>query len=209
MALSVLGVVSAAQAEPDINHLKGSIVLKGEGSTNIMDGMNASRILDPDYSKWAWNNLTNYAQVAEELAKYEGAYKAFEQASEVEFAPRWEKLKKNYQFHKRTKPRREFRAQVDREVFVQSTYQDAIARYRDLALLEYKWNGNFANTSPWHAEDWTAFESFYCDRHTRFLGVIMEGCSIPNWRRPDTDEFYKRMYEQRKSEGRLEFLQSN
>ncbi|WP_143521616.1 hypothetical protein [Pseudovibrio sp. Tun.PSC04-5.I4] len=207
IALSFLGFSSLAHAEPDIDNLKGSIVLEGDGSTNIMDGMNAARILDLAYAKWAWTTLKSHEEVTAELVKYEGTYKAFEQAAEAEFKPRWKVARKGISIFKETKAERKFRAQVDREVFLQSTDQAAIARYHDLTLLEYKWNGKFGNTAPWHPEDWEAFETYYCDKHTRVLGFAMDGCAIPNWRRPDTREFYKSMYEERKREGLLEFLQ--
>ncbi|WP_093177668.1 hypothetical protein [Pseudovibrio sp. Tun.PSC04-5.I4] len=208
IALSFLGFTSLARAEPDIDNLKGSIALKGTGSTNIIViDISAATILDLAYAKWAWTTLKSHEEVTAELAKYEGAYKVFEQAAQAEFTPRWKVKIKATPILQWEKTKRKFRAQVDREVFLQSTDQVAIARYRDLTLLEYKWYGNFGNTAPWHPEDWQAFESFYCDKHTRFLGFAMDGCAIPNWRRPDTDELYKSMYEERKREGRLEFLQ--
>ncbi|WP_068004465.1 hypothetical protein [Pseudovibrio axinellae] len=209
MTLSLVGFISAAQAAPDTDHLKGSIVLKGEGSTNIFDGVKDTRFLDLAYAQWAWSNLKSPTDVAAELAKYKGAYKTFEQAAKAEFKPRWKVKYMSIPDNQWTKAGRELRAQVDREVFVQSPDQDAIARYRDLILLEMAWDGYVSRRAPWHAEDWEAFESFYCDRHTRVLGFVMDGCAIPNWHRPDPGAWKKVGYERLKREGRLEFLQSN
>ncbi|MGH0004741.1 hypothetical protein ACQU0X_32140 [Pseudovibrio ascidiaceicola] len=201
--------MSAAQAAPDINHLKGSIVLKGKGTTNIFDGIVDTRFLDLAYAKWAWNNLNSPTDIAAELAKHEGAYKAFEQASKAKFTPLWRSKSKGIPSIKRAKVSRELRAQVDRELFLQSSDQDAIARYRDLTLLEMAWDGYVSGKAPWHPEDWEAFESFYCDKHTRVLGFVMDGCAISNWHRPDPGAWKKVGYERLKREGRLEFLQSN
>ncbi|MGH0004639.1 hypothetical protein ACQU0X_31630 [Pseudovibrio ascidiaceicola] len=209
IALTFFGCVSAAHATPDIEKLESSIVLKGSGATDIDHSMKPSRLLDVAYSTWAWTHLKTHEEVMAELAKYEAAYTAFQKASDTEYDTRWDIEIKHTPTFGWAEKQWALRARVDRELFLQSPDQDAIARYHDLALLKYRWGWRLTATAPWHAEDWAAFETFYCKFHSEYFNPVMgESCTLPNWRRPDAPETHRYAYERRKRKGLLEFLKT-
>ncbi|MGH0004352.1 hypothetical protein ACQU0X_30150 [Pseudovibrio ascidiaceicola] len=209
IALTFFGFTSAAHAAPDIEKFESSIVLEGHGATNRRNDMKPSRLLDVAYSTWAWTHLKNHEDVMVELAKYEAAYTAFQKASDTEYTTRWDVEIKGTALFSRAGNEWALRARVDRDVFLQSPDQDAIARYHDLALLKYRWGWRLTATAPWHGEDWAAFETFYCEAHAEYFNPVMgESCALPNWRRPDAPETHRYAYERRKRKGLLEFLKS-
>jgi len=209
IALTFFAGTAQAQAEISLDGFEGTILLEGNGATNRTWSTNASDFLDPAYAKWAWNNLKSFDELSDELGMHEEAYIAWEKASNDRFNERVDAALKKVPPFKYTKAQVELRTQVDREAFSASSDQEAIAKYRDLTLLRTAWNKSFEQDAPFDAENWRAFEMFYCEQNTKRYNFRMEDCRIPNWRRPDVPEAYKAMYERRKNEGSLKYLQTN
>ncbi|QUS59115.1 hypothetical protein [Pseudovibrio brasiliensis] len=211
IALTFLAGMSQAQAEISLDELKSSIALDGSAvpPTRHIWGTDSSDFVDPAYAKWAWNNLKNFEDLSNELAKHEDAYKAWEKTSETAYKQGVKAAVKNVPFLKRGKVEEAFRVESDKKVFLASDQQEAIAKYRDLELMRLSWNTSFEQDVPFDAEHWRAFETFHCERNTKRYNFRMEDCRIPNWRRPDLDPFFKTTYERRKAEGTLKYLQTN
>ncbi|WP_063289741.1 MULTISPECIES: hypothetical protein [unclassified Pseudovibrio] len=211
IALTFLIGTVQAQAEINLDELKSSIALDGAAvpPTRHNWGTDASDFLDPTYAKWAWNNLKSFEDLSNELAKYEAAYKAWEKSAEAEYKQGVKSVVKDVPFLKRGKVEKAFRVETDKKVFQTSEHQDAVAKYRDLELMHLEWSYSLEKSAPFDAENWRAYEVFYCDRHTKRFNFRMEDCRIPNWRSPDVPEAYKAMYERRKNEGSLKYLQTN
>ncbi|WNZ53983.1 hypothetical protein QT397_02255 (plasmid) [Microbulbifer sp. MKSA007] len=211
IALTFLVGTAQAQAEIKLGELKSSIALEGSAvpPTRHNWGTDASDFVDPTYAKWAWNNLNNFEALSEELAKYESAYMAWEKSAETEYKRGVKAVVKDVPFLKRGKIEKAFRVESDKKIFLASEQQEAIAKYRDLELMRLSWNYSFVKSAPFAAEDWRAYEVFYCERNTKRFNFRMEDCRIPNWRSPDVPEAYKATYERRKAEGTLKYLQTN
>ncbi|WP_063290524.1 MULTISPECIES: hypothetical protein [unclassified Pseudovibrio] len=209
IALAFLAGSAQAQAEISLIDFEGTILLEGNGTTNRSWSTDASDFLDPAYAKWAWNNLKSFEELSDELGKHEEAYIAWEKASNNLFEKNVRATLKKAPFLKRTQAKVGLRTQVDREAFSASSHQEAVAKFRDLTLLRTAWNIAFEKSTPFDAENWRAYEVFYCDRHTKEFNFRMKDCRIPNWRRPDVPQAYKAMYERRKKEGTLKYLQTN
>ncbi len=211
IALTFLVGTAQGHAEISLAELKSSIALNGTAVPPTRDiwGTDAADFVDPAYAKWAWNNLRSFEELSNELGKYETAYTAWEKTAEAEYKKEIKTILKDVPFLKRGKIKKAHRIETDKKAFLNSTNQDAIAKYRDLELMRLEWNVSFEKGAPFDAGNWVAYEVFYCERHTKRFNFRMEDCRIPNWRRPDVPEAYKVTYERRKAEGTLKYLQTN